>query len=327
MSNIILRTDSYKLSHYKQYPPQTENVFSYFENRKGGMFPYSIFFGLQAIMKKHLVGHVVTEEKIREAEEFATLHLGSDKIFNATGWRRLMEKHDHKLPIKIRAAPEGMLVPEGNVLMTIENTDPEFYWLTNYLETLLVQAWYTSTVSTLSHNVRRIIKAGLEQTADNVDGLPFKLHDFGFRGASSVETAGLGGMAHLVNFLGTDNIEGVLYARRYYGADMAGFSIPASEHSTITSWGKEHEVDAMRNMLEQYPTGLVACVSDSFDIDKACSEYWGGELKEDVLRRDGVLVVRPDSGEIVPMVLNVLKRLGNAFGTYFNTKGYRVVNE
>lgn len=321
--NIILRTDSYKLSHFKQYPPGTEHVFSYFENRLGGRFPYTMFFGLQALIKKYLEGAVVTREYVEEAREFAEQHMGE---FNYDGWLHILYEHEGRLPVRIRAVPEGTLVPESNVLMTIENTDPKTYWLTNHLETLLVQTWYTSTVATLSHQVRRILLSALEKTGDP-SLLPFKLHDFGFRGASSVESAGLGGMAHLVNFQGTDTIEAVRYAQRFYGAGMAGVSIPASEHSTITSWGEANEVEAMRNMLLKYPTGLVACVSDSFDIDRACSEYWGGKLKEDVLRRDGVLVVRPDSGDIVPMVMNVLRRLGNAFGTYHNAKGYRVLND
>lgn len=321
--NIILRTDSYKLSHWQQYPPGTTSVFSYFENRTGGQFPYTVFFGLQALIAKHLLGQVVTEEKIQEAKDLAEGHVGQ---FNEAGWRHILEAHDGRLPIRIRAVPEGMLVPESNVLMTIENTDPHAYWLTNYLETLLVQAWYPTTVATLSHQVRRILLAALEKTGDP-SLLPFKLHDFGFRGVSSVESAGMGGMAHLVNFMGTDTIEAVRYAQHYYDADMPGVSIPASEHSTITSWGAEGELAAMRNMLQQYPTGLVACVSDSFDIDRACTEYWGGELKDEVLRRDGVLVVRPDSGDIVPMVMNVLRRLGNAFGTYHNANGYRILND
>jgi nicotinamide phosphoribosyltransferase len=111
----------------------------------------------------------------------------------------------------------------------------------------------------------------------------------------------------------------------YYDCDMPGFSIPASEHSTITAWGKDAELDAFRNMLEQYPTGLVACVSDSFDIMRAVDVYWGKELKEKVLSRDGTLVVRPDSGELPFIVLKVLQGLGDAFGTTVNEKGYKVL--
>jgi nicotinamide phosphoribosyltransferase len=326
--NIILMTDSYKLSHYRQYPAGTENVFSYFESRVGAKFPYTVFFGLQYFLRKYLSGRVVTQEKIDQAASIASMHMGGgDGTFNREGWEYIEKRHNGFLPVRIKAVPEGTKVPTGNVLMTIEALDPKCYWLVNYLETLLVQVWYPCTVATLSHQAREIIKDGLIKTGGDLNGLPFKLHDFGFRGVSSVESAGLGGLAHLVNFMGTDTLKAITTGMEFYDSGMCGFSIPASEHSTMTSWGEANEAEAMRNMLTQYPTGLVACVSDSFDIDRACSEYWGKDLKEEVLSRDGVLVVRPDSGEIVPMVLNVLTRLGDAFGTYENEKGFRVLND
>merc|ERR1740129_1769611 len=124
----------------------------------------------------------------------------------------------------------------------------------------------------------------------------FKLHDFGFRGVSSVESAAIGGAGHLVNFLGTDTMAALMCAKDYYGESASGFSIPATEHSTMTSWTQAGELNAMRNFLKQYPTGIAACVSDSFDIFKACEEYWGTALKDEIQKRDGTLVVRPDSG-------------------------------
>jgi nicotinamide phosphoribosyltransferase len=147
--------------------------------------------------------------------------------------------------------------------MTIENTDPKCFWLTNYLETLLVQVWYGCTVATQSYFIKKMIMEYANKTG-NPELVSFKLHDFGFRGVSSVESAGVGGMAHLVNFLGSDTMAALMVANEFYGCDMAGFSIPASEHSTITSWGKENERAAMENMLDQYADCfLVACVSDS----------------------------------------------------------------
>merc|ERR1712157_68457 len=153
----------------------------------------------------------------------------------------------------------------------------------------------------------------------------FKLHDFGFRGVSSVESAAIGGAAHLVNFLGTDTMAALVCAKECYHEEKAGFSIPASEHSTITSWGQEREVEAMRNMLEKYPTGLVACVSDSYDIFRACTDYWGTELKATIEKRDGVLVVRPDSGELPGIVLQVLEKLESKFGSTTTSTGHRVL--
>jgi nicotinamide phosphoribosyltransferase len=158
--------------------------------------------------------------------------------------------------------------------------------------------------------------------------LPFKLHDFGARGVSSLESAGLGGAAHLVNFMGTDTVAGVLTARAYYHEPMAGFSIPAAEHSTITSWGREREVDAYANMLRQFakPGSLVAVVSDSYDIYTAIREYWGTTLRQQVIDSGATVVIRPDSGDPVEVVHQCLELLDEAFGSTVNGKGYKVLN-
>jgi nicotinamide phosphoribosyltransferase len=322
--NLLLLTDSYKVSHHKQYPPGTESVYSYFESR-GGEFPETVFFGLQYILEEYLAGQVVTADKVDDAERILTRHFSSDSFFHRAGWQHIVDMHQGRLPVRIKAAPEGSVLPTGNVLMTIENTDPECYWLTNYLETLLVQVWYPCTVATQSRSMKQTIAAFLRETGTPAQ-LPFKLHDFGFRGVSSVETASQGGAAHLVNFQGTDNLAGIVQAQRYYGASMPGFSIPAAEHSTLTSWGREHEVDAYRNMLHQFPVGLVAVVSDSYDVLAACRNLWGDALKTDVLARDGTLVVRPDSGDPPTVVVQVLNILGEAFGSSVNGKGYRVLD-
>jgi nicotinamide phosphoribosyltransferase len=323
--NICCMTDSYKASHYKQYPAGTRRVYSYFESR-GGRYPLVTFFGLQYYLKKYLQGQVVTQEKIDEADELFGLHFGKKGVFNRKGWEYILKTHGGRLPVHVRAVPEGSVIPTHNVLMDIENTDNDnTYWLTNWLETLLVQVWYGSTVATQSREMKKTLLKHLGETGD--PGLiDFKLHDFGYRGVSSVETAAVGGAAHLLNFLGTDTFAGVMLARKYYNEPMAGFSIPASEHSTITSWGSEHELEAMRNMLTQYPDGLVACVSDSFDIERACRDYWGTELREQILARDGVLVVRPDSGDPATMVIKVLKILADKFGGETNNRGFFVLN-
>lgn len=249
-NNLLLQTDSYKLTHFRQYPPKTEIVYSYLESR-GGMFEETLFFGLQYLIKAYLEGQVFEKEDIYEARDFAKQHFGNDHCFNFDGWHRLYDKHQGRLPIRIRAVPEGTVVNTSNVLMTMENTDPEFPWLTNYLETLLLKVWYPTTVATLSRRIKQVIGRALERTGDP-GLLNFKLHDFGYRGVSSEETAAIGGAAHLVNFMGTDTIAAIRLLQQFYNVkDMPAFSIPASEHSTITSWGKEHEVDAYRNMLEQ----------------------------------------------------------------------------
>lgn len=328
LNNICWLTDSYKVSHYKQYPKRTRRVYSYFESRSGSVYPSTVFFGLQYLLKNYLVGPVVTKHKIDEAEELFNAHFGGE-VFNRPGWTHILNKYGGHLPLEIKAAPEGTVVGESNVLMTSENTDWQSddpsYWLTNYLETLLVQTWYPSTVATQSRAMKKVILKYLALTGDP-SLIDFKLHDFGFRGVTCPEQAAVGGAAHLVNFKGTDTVAGLVMLRKFYNERMAGFSIPAAEHSTITSWGREHEVDACRNMLVQYPSGLVATVSDSFDIFNCCANIWGGVLKDEVLARDGVLVIRPDSGDPPTVVVKVLDILGEKFGFTVNSKGYKVLH-
>lgn len=321
--NFLLRTDSYKFTHWKQYPPGTERIYSYLESR-GGMFSSTVFFGLQYYLKAYLQGARFTLADIEEAYEFCRQHFGSP-LFNRAGWTRMHERYAGRLPVRIKAVPEGTVVQTHNVLVTIENTDPEFPWLPNYLETLLMKVWYPTTVATLSREIKKIIQGFLERTGDP-SLLPFKLHDFGYRGVSSEETAGLGGAAHLLNFQGTDTVAGIILLRDYYHAKgMSGFSIPASEHSTITAWGKQQEADAYRNMLTAYPSGLVACVSDSYDVYNACEHLWGELLKPDVIHRQGTVVIRPDSGDPIQVLTRVFEILGSKFGYKTNAKGYRVL--
>ena len=323
--NIILLTDSYKLSHYKQYPAGTSQIYSYLESR-GGEFEGVTFFGLQYLLKEYLAGKVVSQVTIDRAAKIYAAHFGTSTLFNKEGWEYILNTHDGHLPIRIRAVPEGTVIPTHNVMLTIENTDPNCFWLTNFLETLLLQLWYPCTVATISREVKVLITKYLIETG-TPETIDFKLHDFGFRGVSSVESAGIGGAAHLVNFMGTDTVAALTFIQEYYNTDeMFGFSIPASEHSTITSWGKENEVDAYRNMLTQYPEGLVAVVSDSYDIYNACEHLWGEILKEEILGRNGTLVVRPDSGEPKDVVLKCTEILGEKIGFTVNEKGYKVLN-
>ena len=314
--NIILMSDSYKVSHYRQYPPGTQVVYSYFESR-GGKFAEVVFFGLQYILKRYLVGPVVTAEKIQEASDLFALHFGPGNHFNRAGWEYILAHHGGHLPVSIKAVPEGHVIPGHNVMFTCENTDPNCFWLTNFLETLLVQVWYPCTVATNSRAQKLLISDWLTKTGCDDSSLEFKLVDFGFRGVSSVETAAIGGLAHLVNFKATDTIAALACGKQFYGCAMAGFSIPASEHSTITSWGKEGELAAYRNMLTQYPTGAVACVSDSWDIFNAAGQLWGRDLRDLILaRQDGRLIIRPDSGDPPTVVVKVLELLGGTGGGF-----------
>ncbi|XP_062325966.1 nicotinamide phosphoribosyltransferase 2 [Osmerus eperlanus] len=326
--NFLLATDSYKITHYKQYPPNISTVYSYFECRRknGAQFNEVVFFGLQYLLKKYLVGPVVTEEKIQEAKVFYQMHF-RQTVFDEEGWRKVLEKHDGRLPIRIKAVPEGRIIPRGNVLFTVENTDPDFFWLTNYIETMLVQMWYPITVATISREFKKILAKQLKATSGSLEGLDYKLHDFGYRGVSSQESAALGGAAHLVNFCSTDTVAGLLMTQHYYHCPMAGFSIPAAEHSTIISWGRNREREAFERLLDQFPTGPVAVVSDSYDIFKACKHIWGDKLKERVMERseDSCLVIRPDSGDPAETLLEVIKILEECFGCSLNSVGFKVL--
>lgn len=325
LHNLLLLTDSYKVSHYKQYPPGTQQIYSYFESR-GGAFEEVVFFGLQYLLKEYLAGAVVTKEKIDEAENIYAEHFGNRLLFNRAGWEYILSEHGGRLPVRIKAVPEGLAVPYHNAVMTIENTDPKCFWLTNVLETLLVQVWYGSTVATQSREIKKMILSCLKATGDEAD-INFKLHDFGFRGVSSVESAAIGGAAHLVNFMGSDTVAALTFIQKFYNTGgMFGFSIPAAEHSTVTSWGKTHEADAYRNMLEQYPEGTLAVVSDSYNIYNACEHLWGEALRDQVLARNGTLVIRPDSGEPKDVILKVVEILGEKFGCEINAKGFKVLN-
>lgn len=324
MDNIIIDTDSYKASHHLQYPPKTTGMYSYVESR-GGKYDRTVFFGLQYILQKYLTVSI-TKEMVLEAQAFFA---GHGEPFPLEGWMYVVEQLGGKIPLRIRAVPEGLVVPTHNVLMTVECQDPKCFWLVSWFETMLMRMWYPITVATQSWHIKRLIYGYLKKTADNPDAeINFKLHDFGSRGVSSQESASIGGASHLVNFMGSDTCAGVWCANKYYQAGMAGFSIPAAEHSTITAWGKEHEVDAFRNMLTQFakPGSLVAVVSDSYNLWNAVEHLWGEILKNEVINSGATVIIRPDSGNPPEIVLETLRLLETKFGVTVNTKGYKVLN-
>lgn len=324
MDNILIDTDSYKVSHWLQYPPKTTGMYSYIESR-GGKYPATIFFGLQYILQRYLT-QIITKEMVDEAETFFK---GHGEPFNREGWDYIVNDLNGRLPLRITAIPEGTLVPTHNVLMTVECQDPKAFWVVSWFETILMRLWYPITVATQSYYIKQDILGWLKKTADNPEAeISFKLHDFGSRGVSSRESAGIGGAAHLINFLGSDTCEGIYVANHYYNEPMAGFSIPAAEHSTITSWGEEHEVDAFRNMLTQFakPGGLVAVVSDSYNLWNAVSNLWGTELRDAVIKSGATVIIRPDSGNPPEIVLKTLELLDEKFGHTVNTKGFKVLN-
>jgi nicotinamide phosphoribosyltransferase len=253
---------------------------------------------------------------------------GKKGIFSRANFEYIMYEHSGRLPVRIKAVPEGMSVPTHNVLMTIENTDPKCFWLTNFLETLLMQVWYPSTVATLSREIRKVVEEYFSKTADDSSkaAIDFVLNDFGFRGVSSVESAGLGGSAHLLSFRGSDTVYASAFAQKYYNAQQVfGMSVPATEHSIMTLLGQQGEKEIFANVLNAYPEGTLSVVSDSYNIFNAVSELWGTEFKDQILKRNGRLVIRPDSGDPVKTLLKVFEILFDKFGFRVNSKGFKVL--
>lgn len=320
--NVLLSTDSYKASHFLQYPKGAQYISSYIEARSTQNYTHSLFFGLQGFLMNLKPFNACD---IDEADEFFKSH---GLPFNKADWKEIYARYDGNLPLRIQALKEGSVVPVRTPLVQVVNTDPKFPWLTSYVETMLLRAvWYPTTVATRSAHIKNIIKGYLDQTCDDpASVLPFRLHDFGARGVSSGESAAVGGAAHLVNFMGSDTVEGIMYARKFYGEPMGGYSIPAAEHSTITAWEESGETAAYENMIDQFGDGLVAVVSDSYDITNAVNNIWGDTLKQKVLDMKGTLIVRPDSGDPSIVPINVVKALDEKFGSTPNAKGYKVLN-
>lgn len=324
LDNIILNTDAYKTSHYLQLPPETVQMSSYIESR-GGQYDKVVSFGLQAYIKEYLTKQI-TMADIDFAEKYIVGFMNLP--FNRAGWEHIVKKHDGYLPLEIESVKEGTVVPPHHVTTQLTNTDKESAWLPGHIETSLLRAaWYSNTIASKDLHCKDIIKGHMEKTCDNLGKLPYMLNDFGARAATSAESAAIGGMAHLANFSGSDTIMGIVAASLYYDYQPEFQGVPASEHSTITSWGKDGESKAYRNMLKQFSgeNKILAVVSDSYDLYNALGNIWGDELKDEVVNNGGVVVVRPDSGDPVEVVCKSLEILEDKFCTTKNTKGYKVL--
>jgi nicotinamide phosphoribosyltransferase len=324
--NLVLDTDSYKFNHFAQMPPKTTGWYAFLESR-GGRFAHTLQYGPQMLIQLDGLDKPVTQVWVDEAAEFAKLH---GVPFNKPGWDYIVNKRGGLLPVRIKSVPEGMVVPTHNVLMTCESTDEQVPWVVGYIETMLMRAWYPITVATQSWHIRRLIHEYLKKTSDAPDeSIWFKLHDFGARGVSSRESAMIGGSAHLVSSKGSDTVAGIWAANKFYKCPMAAFSIPAMEHATVTSWGREREADAFRNMLKVNggPGKILACVSDSYNIYECVEKIWGEKLRQDVIDSGSIVVVRPDSGNPAAVVLKCLTLLDQKFGhSYTKTGTYRLLN-
>lgn len=321
--NIIRMADAYKYGHKEQLPITEGYMHSYVEGRIGGRFDEAIVFGLQAFIKEYL-SEPFNQQDIDEMDMIIT-SMGLD--FNRKDWELILKDYGGRLPIEIRSLPEGSVVPAGVPQAFITNTDPRFPWLPAFMETAILRAcWYPSTVASTSYDIKKELLRYAEETVGSTEFVDFQLHDFGARGVSSEESAQLGGMGHLLVFKGTDTVTAIPAAMEYYYATLpVGFSVPASEHSTMIAWGQEDEFKAYQNMVDQFgkPGSIVSVVSDSYDIYKA-STYWFS--KYDEIKNIGCkVVIRPDSGDPVITLTNILRIAGDMLKDVIviNEKGYK----
>lgn len=324
-NNILLRTDGYKLSQFLQYPPNTTKIFSYGASRGSKYTDRNLFFGLQYYIKANLTTPI-THSDVNFAKMIVEAY---GAPFNESGWRYIVDKHNGIFPLRIRSLEEGTITPTGTVLYTVENTDPECFWLVSYLETAILRdVWYMTTVATNSRLCREAILDGLRKTSDTPeDEVSFKLHDFGARGVSSHESAGMGGLAHIINFNGSDTMEGILFGMKYYDAPVSAFGIPASEHSCITSWTRSGEEAAYQNMVDQFAKdgSIFACVSDSYNIYEATRMWATSGLIAQVKEKGATVVIRPDSGDPMTVPIKVIEILMEEIGYTINSKGFKVL--
>jgi nicotinamide phosphoribosyltransferase len=333
LTQPILNADTYKATHWTFEHPEFERSYGYIEARKGGAFKEVQFFGLQYILKYYMTQHV-DFEMIDEAEAELAAH---GVKMNRDMWDYIVRKYGGALPVRIRAIPEGMVVKQGNVLVTVESLDDECAGLAAYVETLLLRVWFPTTIATRSMRWNRLVHRYLEESGDPSTA-EFKVVDFGARGVSSTETAAIAGMAHLVNFQVTDNLMGIRAAKHaYYSQGMPGFSIPATEHSVTTSWGKENEEAFFRNILKVHgqtvnPLGgrsPVSVVIDTYDQDAAIRKWLTpaseGGLLDDLKASNMCVVLRPDSGDPIINVVHCLDLIGSLVGCTVNEKGHRVL--
>jgi nicotinamide phosphoribosyltransferase len=352
--NPLLLTDGYKTGHHQQYPKGTTLVYSNFTPRSNKYAPKGcnevVVFGTQMVMQQlhesfqNDFFSKPKDEVCGEMKRELSMYLGTD--YDVSHFEAL---HDlGYLPICVKSLPEGTKVPMKVPVLTIYNTHPDFYWVTNYLETILSNLlWKPMTSATIAHQYRKVLTKWMEKTdAERAWFIDWQGHDFSMRGMDSAEAVISSGLGHLTSFLGSDSLPTIYGARKYYGAEgMVCGSVNATEHSVMCAGGKEDEVDTFRRLLETYPTGILSVVSDTWDLWKVCTEHVV-TLKEEIMARDGKLVIRPDSGDPVdilcgenhstlvpknneplhPKFKGVIELLWDVFGGTINEQGYKVLD-
>jgi nicotinamide phosphoribosyltransferase len=348
-----LLCDYYKTSHMAQYPVGTEVIYSSFTPRSNKYFPAAdkvVVFGVQALVKKYLIDYFNEHFFSRPVEEVVAEYVRYMKhtlFIENPDATHIEELHGlGYLPIEVKALKEGTLAPIKVPVFTIENTRPNLvptFWITNYLETIISnELWLPMTSATIAHTYRKLLNKFAIETTGSAEGVEFQGHDFSMRGMSSLESSMASGAAHLLSFVGTDTIPAIAYLEEYYNADiekeLVGTSIPATEHSVMCSYGQTNEFDLFKRLItEVYPNGFFSVVSDTWDFWQVVTEYLP-KLKEDILARDGRVVIRPDSGDPVLILcgdpegetvaerLGLIEMLWNIFGGTVTEQGYKVID-
>lgn len=349
----LFQTDAYKLGHIRQYElaGHTTKVYSNFTNRKSRIngITHVVHFGLQAFLQRYAIDAFVP---FFEADEDLVAALYEERVTRILGPNNIGSDHIRALhrkgylPLEFKAVKEGTPVPIGVPSFTVENTEPEFFWLTNYIEAVLsAEVWQASTSATIAHNFRKILVRGAERTGGDVAFVDWQGHDFSYRGMSSSETAAASGAGHLLSFTGTDSLVSLEWIDDYYGGEYVAGSVPATEHSVMcTGIATIGERELFRRLLASYPVGLVSVVSDTFDLWKVLTDYLPS-LHDEVMARDGKIVVRPDSGNpvdiltgtlhefeaaqvrdkttLTPAEKGVVELLWDEFGGTVNAKGFK----
>lgn len=345
-----LLCDCYKTSHQEQYPPNTELVYSNWTPRKSRLpgISHVVVFGIQAFIQKYLINDFhdnffAVPKGVAVARYWKRLKnmLGLD-----VDTSRIASLHDlGYLPLQIKALPEGSLCPMRVPMMTVVNTDPRFFWVTNMIETLLsCSLWQSMTSATIALEYRKLLTKWAEKTGGDPSFVQWQGHDFSMRGMSSVESACMSGAGHLLSFSGTDTIPAIDFLEEYYGADsdreLVGGSVSATEHSVQSMGTKDGELETYRRLITQiYPKGIVSIVSDTWSLWDVLTKHLP-ILKDEILARDGKVVIRPDSGDPVdiicgdvmdaapeePAFKGVIELLWDVFGGTVNEKEFKVLD-
>ncbi|MGD1957592.1 MAG: nicotinate phosphoribosyltransferase [Fulvivirga sp.] len=349
--NTLNLADGYKVDHRNQYPEGTELVYSNWTPRKSRIpgVDKVTFFGLQYFIKKYLQEdfdrnffNKPKQEVVAEYRRRINAYLGPDAIT----FEHVEALHDlGYLPVEIKALPEGTRVPLRTAMFTIKNTLPQFFWVTNFLETILsCVIWMPCTSATISLEYRKILNQYAIESGGDMEFVPFQGHDFSFRGMAGLEAAMMSGAGHLLNFTGTDTIPAIDFLEQYYNADatkeMIGASVPATEHSVMCMGTELDEIETFKRLInETYPTGIVSIVSDTWDFWKVITEYVP-QLKEQILAREGKVVIRPDSGDPVKIICGdpeadvgtpeykgAVECLYETFGGTISKTGYKLLDQ